>query len=183
MVAHLRRELRTMRWPVALAEERRLAYRGPADFVLREGQVYRPRQTPDLVGAPRACYGNSIALAAIYGFRYVEGYAVDPGLARTVIHHAWNLDDDGLLVDSTWANCGLAYLGVEFALGRADDATWNGDATTLDDHNRGWPVLREPWPGEDFERAWEPSEMLAPILAGDREKAREVLRAARAAGY
>ena len=161
--ARLRRKLRDLRWPAELARTRGCAYRGPADFVLRHGQQYVPTDTPEFIGAPKKCFGNAIALAAIHGFRYVEGYAVDPGRAQAAIHHAWNVTAEGLVIDSTWANTGVVYLGVEFAVGRADDATWNGDATVLDDHNRGWPLLREPWEGEDDGREWEPSEAIAAV--------------------
>ena len=37
---------------------------------------------------------------------------------------------------------------MPFSAARAHDCTWHGDATVLDDFNRGWPLLREPWAGE-----------------------------------
>lgn len=179
-LVRLRNQLEAQRWPADVAKERGVHYLGPADFVIREGKMYRP--APGIVprGAPKACFGNAIALGAIYGLRYVEGYAVDPGLLRVAVHHAWNLTPEGLVYDTTWQNRGMVYLGVEFSLGRADDCTWNGDASVLDDFNRGWPLLREPWRGEDFERKWEPSEILEPILARDIDRARRVFEAARA---
>jgi hypothetical protein len=59
-----------------------------------------------------------------------------------------------LLVDSTWCNTGLAYIGVEFSIERADDATWNGDGHILGDEYRGYPIFREPWKGEDYTIQW-----------------------------
>ena len=143
-----------------------LAYRGPADFVLRHGRWMRPGPWDDgwPEGLPRRCFGNSITQAALRGWKYVEGYAL-PEAGRLPVQHAWNLDRSGRLADVTWRNKGVAYLGVEFALGRADDATWNGDADVLDDWRRGWPLFREPWRGEDFAREWAFSEPLRLLLA------------------
>lgn len=144
------------------------AYDGPAGFVLDHGEWFAPRPAPIEygAGAPKKCFGNSIIVAALHGLQYVEGYAVDPGTARAVIHHAWNADAAGELVDVTWAGtiavsvhpvvsptivrgmAGSAYLGVPFSVERADDATWNGDRSVLDDSERGWPLFRERWEGE-----------------------------------
>ena len=41
------------------------------------------------------------------------------------------------------------YQGTPFTVARAYDCSWHGDACVLDDFNRGWPILRERWPGED----------------------------------
>lgn len=152
-------------WPPEQARRLGLVYRGAADFVLRHGQWHEPRAT-DWPGAPRACFANAICLAATRpGWQYVEGY----GLGRIglpAIHHAWNLDAHGRLVDATWPTPGVAYLGVVFSVDRADNATWFGDASVLDDFNRRWPLLREPWQGEDESIEWETSGMLAALRAG-----------------
>lgn len=136
-------------WPDGPIE---YAYDGPAGFVLQHGAWYERHPFPVATypqGGPQLCYANAIALAAAYGLEYVEGYAMMAG--GDVIQHAWNTDADDRLLDCTWLNTGHAYLGVRFTVGRADDATWNGDATVLDDHRRRWPLLRAPWGGE---RAW-----------------------------
>jgi hypothetical protein len=115
-------------------------YRGPADFVLRHGQTFAVRrwQKEWFRGQPRMCFGNSIIAAFRHGWRYVEGFALNMCGTDAVLH-AWN-SADGQLIDTTWLNGGLAYIGVEFALGRADDATWNGDACVLNDRNRQYGV-------------------------------------------
>lgn len=142
-----------------------LVYRGPGDFVLRHGHWYdgRPLRRDVDPGAPSACYGNAIVYAVVRGWRYVEGFAYQPGDEPR--QHAWLLDERGLLVDPTWplASPWTAYLGVVFSVERADDATWNGDATVLDDFNRGWPLLREPWAGEDASLEWPLSPRLEAI--------------------
>lgn len=139
------------------------AYAGAPDFVMKHGQWFEADPYPRMPrGAQLQCFGNSIVLGVLYGHRYVEGYALSP--AGQVIHHGWN-SDDGRLVDSTWLNTGLAYIGVEFSVGRGDDATWNGDASVLDDHHRGHPLFAEPWEGEDFDRYWPSSEGMASIEA------------------
>lgn len=158
----LREGLGSLVWPARMLDT--YTYRGPADFVLQHGEAFEPIALPDEYeyGAPKLCFGNAIALAMLRGLTYVEGYAIGPhGIA---IHHAWNTDDEGRLIDVTWSALwddgrrwpipDAAYLGVRFSLGRADDATWHGDATVLDDYKRRWPLLKAPWEGEDWEREW-----------------------------
>lgn len=133
-------------------------YAGAADFCLREGTNFEAPTSPHpyMQGAPRACFGNAIALAAVHGLVYVEGYAENAVVPGLPIHHAWNLDG-GRVVDVTWGAysggacvrpIGTAYLGVAFAVERADEATWDGDASVLDDLHRGWPLYRHKWCGE-----------------------------------
>jgi hypothetical protein len=94
------------------------------------------------------CFANALNCALVYpGWTYVEGYALEP-LTRMPIHHAWGLDERGRAIELTWRVPGLAYLGVPFAVERADDCSWVGDATVLDDYRRAWPLLRERWQGE-----------------------------------
>lgn len=124
------------------------AYASSQDFVLKHGRWYEPTPRPPKYrqGAPRCCYGNALMAGIVHDLPYVEGYAVSPqGL---VLQHAWN-DLGGRALDVTWPTPGLAYLGVWFCLGRADDCTWEGDANVLDDWHRRWPLLRQPWQGED----------------------------------
>ena len=130
------------------------AYTSAADFLVQHGVDYRPGHA--WLHYPRGtqlqCFGNAIKLAAQYGLRYCEGVALSP--KGEVIAHGWNLDDKGLLVDSTWCKTGLVYIGVEFSLERADDATWNGDASVLADEHRGFPLFRQRWTGEDPAIVW-----------------------------
>lgn len=165
------------------------AYDGSWGFVLEHGVAWSGELTMPagiLPGAPRMCFGNAIAVAVVEGLRYVEGFAMHSRIPLP-IHHAWNLDADDRPVDVTWApmaaELGLgpvAYLGVEFSVERADDATWNGDANVLDDDQRGWPILRQPWEGEPDDIEWPPSDRLTGLrclAAGDLERGMVLLRA------
>jgi hypothetical protein len=135
-------------------------YTSPYDFVLQHGKLYRGehgyQRYPD--GAQTACYGNAIVLSARFGLKYIEGFAIAP--TGSLIHHAWNAEQDGALVDSTWHNLGLVYYGVEFSVERADDATWNGDACVLNYEHRNYPLFQKPWTGEDYSIVWPPSSRL-----------------------
>lgn len=182
----LERFLRSIAWPDGQAARKGLAYDGPAAFVLEHGEWFAPARPPATIphGPPGLCFGNAIHAAVLYDLEYVEGWAVTPGDVGLPVHHAWNTDAAGRLVDVTWTGPrastrisgdrayrvfgrpGAAYLGVRFSVERADDCTWNGDATVLDDFARGWPLLRERWHGEPA-RAWPASERL------------DILRAAR----
>lgn len=131
-----------------------LCYRCLYDFVLQHGREYRPRTYPPQYesGAEKQCYGNAITLAGRCGLKYIEGVALAP--TGEIISHGWNADAGDELVDSTWLNTGLVYLGVEFSIERADDATWNGDSHVLNDEAHNYPVFRQPWQGEDYGIKW-----------------------------
>jgi hypothetical protein len=128
-------------------------YYGAEDFLLQHGKWFDvgPIRKDVKVGAQKQCFGNSIMLAGTRDWKYIEGYAVAPigKYGAFPVHHGWNLDETGALVDSTWMNTGLCYFGVEFSLERADDATWEGDACVLEDWQRHFPIFRKPWTGED----------------------------------
>lgn len=138
------------------------AYSCGQDFVLKHGSWFKPCRKPKNFswGRPKCCFGNAIILAAQNEFLpYVEGYALLKLKNGFVpIHHAWN-DMDGSALDVTWKVSGAAYFGVRFSVEHADDCTWNGDATVLDDWKRQWPLFRKPWQG-DGDKIWPPSPRL-----------------------
>jgi len=150
-------------------------YRSPQGFILAEGRFFPPRPVPPgmWAGRPRCCFDNAIHVAILYELPYIEGYALCPlGDEALALHHAWNLDQQGRVIDVTWhPTLGLAYLGVQFSPERADDATWNFDGTILEDAKRRYPLLREPWQGENPAQVWPHS----PRLASIRRRKRRVL--------
>jgi len=159
-------------------------YCGMHDFLLRHGKFYEPSHLAEgmWTGAPRCCYGNAIILGVKENLRYVEGIAIS-GVHPMPIEHAWNTRH-GLAIDCTWEPVGLAYFGVEFSVGRADDATWNGDGSVLNDYHRHHPLFRKPWKGEDWLKVWPRSPRIAHIKRnkhlmqplGDAERVTERLR-------
>lgn len=174
--AQLRRWLRQERDRFQLRPG--MLYRGPADFVLAHGEWFDIEHCHTMF--PQQCYQNAIIMAESQDCTYVEGFAVSPSMALMqelgmryegpqVVQHAWVVAPSGTPVEVTWPVPGQAYRGVRFHHGRADDATWNGDACVLDDSNRDYPLFRQAWTGEDWSRVWEPTEGL--------ELIREVLAA------
>lgn len=137
-----------------------LVYTSPYDFIAQHGRDYRPVPWKGdyKIGAQKQCFANALTLAGIHGLKYVEGICLAP--SGEAILHGWNALEDGELVDSTWGNSGLIYLGVEFSVERADDALWNGEAHVLNDENRAYPVLRQRWQGEDYSLCWPYSDRL-----------------------
>ena len=137
-------------------EDRRGFYSCKEDFLLQNGVWFRPDPWPFDIrrGPERLCFGNAIVRSMAWGWKYIEGVALSPHIKGFYFPHAWNVLPNGSPIDVTWCNQGRAYLGVEFSKGRADDATWNGNGSVLQDRSRGEPVLQEPWTGEDFEREW-----------------------------
>jgi hypothetical protein len=144
-----------------------LVYRYGWDFILQHGKfnekiIPYPRHL--FCGAQKKCFGNSMILSVLTGFKYIEGYAL-ASVMPFPIHHAWNEDPEGNLIDSTWRNTGLAYCGVEFSVGRADEATWEGDASILNDYRRKYPLFQKRWTGEDFSIKWQQSKQLELLRA------------------
>lgn len=140
------------------------AYRGIEDFLLHHGIWYRPNgKIPPKQGAPKQCFGNALLNAALYGVSYIEGVAL-AGKLLVPMHHGWNLDMDDELCDTTWMNTGAAYLGVEFSMGRADNAMWFDDATVLDNPRNRFKLYREPWQGENHNLYWRKSKQMRRIL-------------------
>jgi hypothetical protein len=121
-------------------------YYGIQDFVLQHGVWHRPSNAkiPER-GVKKLGFANALWLALIYSYRYIEGYAITDEV-RSPVHHAWNLNQDGNLVDSTWDG-GVAYLGVEFATCRATKIIHAGD-TVLDNWPDGFSHYRQRWTDE-----------------------------------
>jgi hypothetical protein len=86
-----------------------------AQIIVKHG-VYGRGIKHDLpMGTPKECYSNAAHLALDGPYRYVEGYAMRDSLCIP-IHHAWVLDEDGKVIDTTWQrpeDC--QYLGVRIA--------------------------------------------------------------------
>lgn len=102
-------------------------------------------------GAPRTCFANSlIACMAHRDLRYVEGFAY---AGHSPIHHAWNVDERGVVLDFTWrelalAPIGRAYHGVVVPIERAFEAVWTHGESVLHDAPE-FRSLMEPWPRYD----------------------------------
>lgn len=105
------------------------------------------------------CYLNCAQLALGDGqLTYVEGFAVLPDIALH-FQHAWCVDENGQVVDPTWAEPGRAYFGVPFNTAyirtRHEDQTgfgeW-GSMLTVGDDGFALVERREtrPWRAEAF---------------------------------
>jgi hypothetical protein len=141
-------------------------YIGIEDFVLKEGQPFlefsedqpklgeRNRYKPRI---PRQCYDNSYraVLASKGRLRYVEGYAYTGSLP---VLHAWNIDPDGKIVDTTWCGDGntadghfyrpapgSAYMGVIFPVEYVRNMRTKFNTSMIDQWEKNWPVLRQEW--------------------------------------
>jgi hypothetical protein len=83
-------------------------------FVLTEGIEFSIRPFP--VSYPEQhggeCFAQSLVLSINAEITFVEGFALSP-TGQMAPHHAWCEDADGV-VDCTWQNNGLAYLGIRF---------------------------------------------------------------------
>lgn len=87
-------------------------------WVADHGRFYPPAPLADdwMRNEPRYCYDNSLEVAQENDdLSYIEGFAYSAQFA-VPIHHAWNAEPDGRVVDTTWPVPGLAYRGVELDL-------------------------------------------------------------------
>lgn len=86
----------------------------------------------------KECYRNSMLKTIERGLRYVEGYVKIAGIGL-VIEHAWNLTEDGEVMDFTANRFGFEfedYFGVEFTV--SDVARY-----VSDDKKREWTMMCE----------------------------------------
>ena len=80
---------------------------------------YRPRPQGVRKLADKGCFTNAFRRAQEHGWHYCEGLA----LWRTgFLHHAWCIDERGLVVETTWPELGAEYRGKMFPL--VDVAGW-----------------------------------------------------------
>jgi hypothetical protein len=91
-------------------------YRNVYDFVLREGRFFEPQPRPDSITLRHIgeCFGNAFLTMVRNGLRYAEGYAVVG--SKIPVLHAWNVDAEGSVIDSTWEPVGSAYFGIVLPL-------------------------------------------------------------------
>jgi hypothetical protein len=61
--------------------------------------------------------------------------------SKIPVLHAWNVDAEGSVIDSTWEPVGSIYFGIVFPPSIVERA----QTSVLDDWESGWPVLRESW--------------------------------------
>jgi hypothetical protein len=136
------------------------------------------------------CYANATHMAlGPPRMRYVEGYAVN-GDFSIPLAHAWNLDEDGLVVDPTWA-AGHDYFGVEIPRQAIIETTLETgvygvlpNLWQVDDPDRvlaqirehaDTPEAREAPPADDAEESPRPPRVAAPPHPAGRRLHRGVM--------
>jgi len=72
-----------------------------------------PRPKGIRKGRDKVCFMNSYHLTD-FGYRYVEGFAVPDIGIQFPIQHAWVIDDNDNVIETTWAKSGLEYYGIIF---------------------------------------------------------------------
>lgn len=123
-------------------------YKSTYEFVLDAGTRHEPAPKPRNVafGPVRNCFQNAWNLAHRgANLTYAEGYALS-SVAPMPVHHAWCVSRDGQVIDNTWREPGLAYLGVEFNLSFvAQTILRRGYYGVIDNMEMGFPLLRKKW--------------------------------------
>lgn len=143
-----------------------MAYLCLEDFVLQHGTLfneiskdqpvwgqagnrYRPR-------AMKGCFHNAYcaAVASRGRLRYAEGYAES---RMFPVHHAWNIDPEGKVVDTTWCHdeesklptVGTSYMGLVFPIEYVRSMRTNQNCSIIDQWQKGWPLLQNRFTGFD----------------------------------
>lgn len=128
-------------------------YRSVEALVLAHGRFVNVSLTTAITyprGRQRECFRNACLLAESAGAVYVEGYAlaqIDDGAFH--VAHAWCIDSDGALLEPTWLQPGVAYLGVPLRLSFVKETILRRNRYgVLDAYDLGWPLLRDGLPNE-----------------------------------
>lgn len=95
-------------------------------MVYGRGQGYKAAALPPEIEQRDLgwCFDNSLEVWEEHGLAYVEGFAISHNVTGLPIHHAWNITDDGHVVDSTWVPAGLEYYGVEVEIEDSMREAW-----------------------------------------------------------
>jgi len=145
--------------------ESMLAYPTYAEFLLVHGQAFVPPAVPRpkgiRKGTDKQCFANANHVAANHLWTYVEGY----GTSYIPCHHAWVVDDDGNVIETTWRAPGVSYLGVPFPQDIVElSMLVTGYYGVMGPH-----MLMEPYTEESYrarlQAAWENGERWRPVLS------------------
>lgn len=83
-------------------------------LVLKAGTLYTEGRL-EIYGKAKECFANAYTAAVENpGWTYVEGYAN----SIIPVAHAWCVDENGIVVETTWPEVGTEYYGVPL------DLTW-----------------------------------------------------------
>jgi len=117
-------------------------YVSTEDFIHQNGKKFDYVMPGVKKGKMGQCYKNAYHLMDITpGLTYVEGYAVSGDLPLPLMH-AWCVDKNGVVYDSTWDN-GKSYLGVQFKREFVTKTILRRKVYgVMDDMDGGWPLLR-----------------------------------------
>jgi len=128
------------------AADREFPYASQADFILKHGRGFEWRALPPGIrmGMALQCFRNSVraALGRPRFYTYVEGYAINTWVARHPVAHAWCIDPEGFVVDTTWDE-GMDYFGVPFRMEyvRRIANARKKDYCLIDNEEMGFPLL------------------------------------------
>jgi hypothetical protein len=125
--------------------------RSSGKLLLEYGHEFVGTSMAELAGRdmPRQCFSNAKNLLITQlkkgndRLRYAEGYACSGSLGIPLpIQHAWLVDEDGSVVDSTWSYSEQSlYFGITFQNEYVLEAYENKVASLLDNRLDQWALL------------------------------------------
>lgn len=102
-------------------------------LVLDQGRLWGPEVEVRVSGPIKECFTNAWHDANNHGWLYIEGYA-DSGIIP--VQHAWCVDENGTVIETTWEKAGQEYLGV------ALDTDWVAKVSVETGY---WGILGNDW--------------------------------------
>jgi hypothetical protein len=126
-----------------------------ATFNLEHGREWESQPLPGgyPAGVPRGCFANSQKIlfskaGQREGLVYVEGFACSGSLSFPFpTEHAWLVDPEGRVVDSTWEDPGIStYFGVPFNPDYVARTVMEAGVTCsmIDNFHDRWELVRNP---------------------------------------
>jgi len=125
-------------------------YFGHEDFVLKNGQEFKsiiPLPADIERGRKGNCFENAVKLVIKNKkkYYYCEGYAISETSGNLVSLHAWVVNKNHKVIDSTWSD-GKEYFGIIFRF----DYVWHwviknkGPKSLIDNWQNDWQLLKMP---------------------------------------
>lgn len=113
------------------------------DFVLRNGKAWPVSQRPVClkIGPLGECFRTS----ASYALRWPDLYIYCEGFAcgSLPVMHAWLLDDQGRVIETTWRDRGVDYFGIALRPEYLEERLCEQKSYGLiDQPTERWPMLR-----------------------------------------
>lgn len=111
------------------------------DFILQRGREWKPGKVCWAKGKMNCFRHASKAALRNRDYTYVEGYAA----LIIPVHHAWIVDKNGFVIETTWPRTGVSYYGIPFRTDWIRKQQRESDyPSIIDQWTTDWKTMRTP---------------------------------------